>query len=1440
MLAESSSAEDLQRSLETLFSSTSGPNWNFTALNAALPDYGSECEDYVGIPWNFTQVNNSYVHTGPCDEAGGTWAGIKCSCNASNFCDITGIALPEANLKGQLVIPMSLTSVTRLLFARNALSGTIPKTVGHFKNLISLRMHENQITGRISPQAMQNLTLLEEIDLNNNKLTGPIPWEQLVNCTQLESIELYRNKLTGSLPANIAKLTRLSKLDLEHNILSGSLPDGLGWGCMYLEYLFLSNTSLSGTIPESLTHLQHLKELFMAQNNFNGQIPSFGETHVGALGALGMPYLVYLMLPNNTLSGSIPKSFGKLYSLHHLDISNNNLEGYVPDNLNALSRLQSLRLSHNDFVSQGGAKSTAEKCSTSLMPFVNSYSQTNLTVIDLSYNSFSGLIDTNIFRPPRLEVFNAEANCFCGEIPDSICQATKLETLVISGLGGGISCRSFYWEGTAFYPVPFDGFSSSNTMAYSELPSCVWTLPKLETLHASGNKLLGTIPNDIGPNIRHVDLGHNHLSGTISFALAKATSLRSLNLVNNNIGGNLTVFAANATDTENNNIRDLDLQLALNRLSGPLPSSLQTLRSVNILSGNIFGCKSNDELPQQDASASTYSCGSDYFSFCVAEFLSFLTILSFVFAFIYVIKLYSQGAVGDRCRLYWNEIFIWFKASDGTSGVLIAEIKDHVDLRVSLRSVARYSRGLARLRVFTILGGGSILVVYLFVYLSLTGIHRKIEYNYLWSTTAAYLTGLTSTIVCVVFFTASLLGMRHLINNDVMRSKNRFHFMEGREVNKKKSDAAHLTCVEVEALKAAKLPWYKRVMIPSIRLIVISLINFGMIVLANALYLYVHFSDFSNEIQSSSAVIFAFFKLIWTGNVVPALFGSSWLYMGVPDRVHAVFIRRVIGDEITLKFLFSVFIWVLIPLVSIAIQSKSCFYGLFIAQPAQVFKYTVSQCVHHNNENVCDKRGLIPYWSFLTNPFVYNYQCAGSIMAAYIPIHIQTSVIMFIKSGLRIYGLLHKVGISSSTTLLLPPPAYCEKDEAYSHVAPVSPTASPDVSPNSSDLDVGELKRMNAAVAVDVNAHAGGSSSNSTTTEVIVAKEIPESWFDASKRYGWYLSAGLTIFFYFKSDIQIFNGNVKNTVKTFVAAIFAGAFSPTRLMWSFDERKAFHETRETKDACITSGAVGATGNLASYLSSILIIFTFGLLSPLMAMIMSISVILDTLVLQLTLGKFLSRECTVVLVEENFRQLVRRRKEVVHNRESEPEVSIDDDRGQSLKIQPPFDEEAYKEKLLLKPEVLLHNVFFRPNAMTTSQVHKGNVTKLLRGFLEPYGALAALEPVVEECATLPVSLLNLGRKLYMVIISAFLGFIINDMYNSEALILGGVAVQSILPALFMATFLPAFELCVFVSKIRKVRSSREAENDAKEESDVEMSTTAVASVENPITKGPAKT
>ncbi|XP_065621398.1 probable leucine-rich repeat receptor-like serine/threonine-protein kinase At3g14840 isoform X1 [Quercus suber] len=312
---------------------------------------------------------------------------------------------------------------------------------------------------------------------------------------KLDSRPLYNNSLicNCSYPNSVCHVV---KLILKGQDLGGVLPRSLV-KLPYLTYLDLNRNFLSGNIPHKWASTK-LKFLSLSVNNLSGPIPSF-------LGSITT--LKFLSIETNLFSGMVPHELGKLVNLENLTLSANNLSGELPVTLTKLTKLKELRISSNNF--------------TGRMPdFFQSWKQ--------------------------LEKLEIQASGFEGPIPSSISILINLTELRISDLVGGGS--------------KFPNLGSSTRMIRLMLRSCnisgpipksILKLTQLQTLDLSFNRLDGIVP-DFGDlsELKYLFLTSNLFTGPIPEGIKGIDNTHQIDLSYNNFSersapscrGNLNLF----------------------------------------------------------------------------------------------------------------------------------------------------------------------------------------------------------------------------------------------------------------------------------------------------------------------------------------------------------------------------------------------------------------------------------------------------------------------------------------------------------------------------------------------------------------------------------------------------------------------------------------------------------------------------------------------------------------------------------------------------------------------------------------------------------------------------------------------------------------------------------------------------------------------------------
>uniref|UniRef100_A0ACD5VH84 Uncharacterized protein n=1 Tax=Avena sativa TaxID=4498 RepID=A0ACD5VH84_AVESA len=250
-----------------------------------------------------------------------------------------------------------LPNLATLKLYKNNFSGEIPASIGRLPSLVTLALFSNRLSGTLPPDLGKNSSYpLTSIYVDYNEITGVIP-EGLCSNGNFQSLTAINNRLTGSIPAGLAGCATLNDLRLDNNQLSGDVPEAL-WTATQLRYVLLRNNRLSGTLPTTM--YVNLTTLNIEKNQFGGNVPAaaaalqvftagnnnFSGDMPANLGD-GMPLMQNMDLSGNQLSGSIPKSLGKLGSLTQLDLSRNQLTGEIPAELGAMRVLNALDLSSN-------------------------------------------------------------------------------------------------------------------------------------------------------------------------------------------------------------------------------------------------------------------------------------------------------------------------------------------------------------------------------------------------------------------------------------------------------------------------------------------------------------------------------------------------------------------------------------------------------------------------------------------------------------------------------------------------------------------------------------------------------------------------------------------------------------------------------------------------------------------------------------------------------------------------------------------------------------------------------------------------------------------------------------------------------------------------------------------------------------------------------------
>ncbi|KAL8551100.1 hypothetical protein ACS0TY_000253 [Phlomoides rotata] len=276
-----------------------------------------------------------------------------------------------------------------------------------------------------------------------------------------------------------------------------------------LQILNLYDNKLSGNIPECLPNsTTSLLILDLRKNEFHGKIP----TTIGA-----MHQLANLGLNGNHLQGPLPPSLANCTDLEVIDLGNNMIQDTFPLWLHTLPQLKILIFKSNGFHG-------------SITPPFTNDSFSNLQILDLSYNNFTGLLPEKLFA--SLEAIK------------------QLKASPYDGL----------YMGSSSYEYSVTLASKGVDVNFTKV------LRIFTTIDLSSNNFIGSIPDSLSnlTSLRLLNLSHNRINDSIPLALGRMINLEQLDLSSNQLAGGIPQTLTSLTFL-------VALNLSHNHLVGPIP-----------------------------------------------------------------------------------------------------------------------------------------------------------------------------------------------------------------------------------------------------------------------------------------------------------------------------------------------------------------------------------------------------------------------------------------------------------------------------------------------------------------------------------------------------------------------------------------------------------------------------------------------------------------------------------------------------------------------------------------------------------------------------------------------------------------------------------------------------------------------------------------------------
>ncbi|KAK9063946.1 hypothetical protein SSX86_017818 [Deinandra increscens subsp. villosa] len=478
------------------------------------------------------------------------------------------------------------------LSGNNFQGSRIPGFIGSFKKLSYLNLSNAGFIGIIPHHMgnLTNLKVLDfsSYYINSNMLmSNDVAWVSGLSSLEhidLGHVELFQATNVDRVLHMIPSLTYLSLRDCGLSNVHLGLHLNSSKILSNIEHLDLSFNNFEGQLPHFFHNMTSLIFLDLSSYNFSlswnsvnilNMIPSLLELHLSWCGFLNAPFsptysnlsvhsnIQYLDLSVNSIEGRFPSELSNMTSLRVLDLSENYLNSSIPFMPNLLKldvsfnnfenieligiwrqcQLKELSLSWNYF---GGEMidplTNTSECSQYALEKLesdNSFTEsgsmsaslgrlTNLRVLSLMSNSFTGPIPKALEKLRSLEVLNLAYNKLTGHIP------TFLGKLTILWLSGNQFSGSI--PESLGRLVNLTSLSLESNRLTGPIPTSLGRLASLQALSLSSNLLNGTIPFSVGQLTRlaYLDVSSNYLEGVVLKAhFANLTMLKFLNTTSN-------------------------------------------------------------------------------------------------------------------------------------------------------------------------------------------------------------------------------------------------------------------------------------------------------------------------------------------------------------------------------------------------------------------------------------------------------------------------------------------------------------------------------------------------------------------------------------------------------------------------------------------------------------------------------------------------------------------------------------------------------------------------------------------------------------------------------------------------------------------------------------------------------------------------------------------
>jgi hypothetical protein len=583
--------------------------------------------------------------------------------------------------------------------------------------------------------------------------------------------------------------------------------------------------------------------------------------HLGLLGCAltgsipstlsSLMFLQSITLGDNQLTGSFPSFFSKISSLRNVQIYGNLLEGALPY-IGDMRNVEVLQLQNNLF------SGTLSRIFGGDFHTLNSSS---LNTLDLSENRLTGTLPAEIFQLRTLFNLALSSNCFTGTLPSTICSARRIRSLSLDGLSSNNNCGDFR---SPFLDLMLGKY------VHGTIPSCVWNLPNLVSIHISGNRFSGIIGELLeNSSLVNMSLSFNHFTGSLPLSVQRH-SFDTLDVSFNTFTGEINEVSS----------VNVSLITELNRFSGRLPSSWSHLQAtvIKVLRGNMFSCSN---IPPSDEHSVSYTCGSRNLN--NALYFSCGGIVLWVVVFLLVglsTKRIYRGPLGNRLSNYFFCLDCIYTVNSESPNLF------------------KFEMAMKQALYFMIAMSLATLVFLMPAYVMKIGYgYSSFEHSYSWVFSLAYSSGMWMGVVVMFAWTLLFLfGLWLLQYSAIDRGQTNF-----------KPSVQQVTLSDRTNVNLWGISFdVKTIYFSSFVMTINAIVMLG----ANALYVYCIFLEMSNVSDIIIQISFAFFTLFWKFAVMSRLVSKS---------------NETLARRVLLRVVMGVFSHVIAPSLVLFSTDPDCF-----------------------------------------------------------------------------------------------------------------------------------------------------------------------------------------------------------------------------------------------------------------------------------------------------------------------------------------------------------------------------------------------------------------------------------------------------------------------------------------------------------------------------------